>query len=316
VAREGSCGSTPPPAAPARPAGAATDDPSQIVAGGRADLAVADRNERSGSSSTRTWWSARRTTCTSPPSRRSCWPAPSPWSWIRSHHAAARPAVRHLARHRVPGDQRLGPLLALEPARARADAADRLWIVDGTLPQQDRIRGRAHTATAPQSRLPGRGALGGSQQHAVIDYRIGGVARTLVTHYGRRLPFCLGAAARFGRDELKVSLPRPLVATLVNRDLQFYLHAIDCGTRDGRWPLVGRRTWMEELRSASPGVTSVIARPVAGPRAVHRNVVAAMSCHLRGLGKGSPGRSSRTVMNMPSRYELAHPQPDCWRYHP
>ncbi|MEV5646313.1 transposase family protein, partial [Streptomyces flaveolus] len=35
--------------------------------------------------------------------------------------------------------QRLGPLLALEPARACADATDRLWIVDGTLvPVRDR----------------------------------------------------------------------------------------------------------------------------------------------------------------------------------
>ncbi|GHF12032.1 hypothetical protein GCM10014715_79720 [Streptomyces spiralis] len=35
--------------------------------------------------------------------------------------------------------QRLGPLLALEPARASADTADRLWIVDGTLvPVRDR----------------------------------------------------------------------------------------------------------------------------------------------------------------------------------
>ncbi len=29
--------------------------------------------------------------------------------------------------------QRLGPLLAMEPARASAGLADRLWIVDGTL---------------------------------------------------------------------------------------------------------------------------------------------------------------------------------------
>nr|WP_270890740.1 transposase [Streptomyces sp. DHE17-7] len=35
--------------------------------------------------------------------------------------------------------QRLGPMLALEPARACADATDRLWIVDGTLvPVRDR----------------------------------------------------------------------------------------------------------------------------------------------------------------------------------
>ncbi|MFJ2746249.1 transposase family protein [Streptomyces sp. NPDC087440] len=35
--------------------------------------------------------------------------------------------------------QRLGPLLALEPASRPADAADRLWIVDGTLlPVRDR----------------------------------------------------------------------------------------------------------------------------------------------------------------------------------
>ncbi|MFD3579472.1 transposase family protein [Streptomyces sp. NPDC058644] len=35
--------------------------------------------------------------------------------------------------------QRLGPLLALEPVSRRADAADRLWIVDGTLvPVRDR----------------------------------------------------------------------------------------------------------------------------------------------------------------------------------
>ncbi|CAM5334728.1 Transposase Helix-turn-helix domain-containing protein OS=Streptomyces griseomycini OX=66895 GN=FHS37_003498 PE=4 SV=1 [Streptomyces griseomycini] len=35
--------------------------------------------------------------------------------------------------------QRLGPLLALEPARAPADAAAWLWIVDGTLvPVRDR----------------------------------------------------------------------------------------------------------------------------------------------------------------------------------
>lgn len=35
--------------------------------------------------------------------------------------------------------QRLGPLLVVEPARVRADAADRLWIVDGTLvPVRDR----------------------------------------------------------------------------------------------------------------------------------------------------------------------------------
>jgi hypothetical protein len=35
--------------------------------------------------------------------------------------------------------QRLGPLLSLEPARAPADAAERLWIVDGTLvPVRDR----------------------------------------------------------------------------------------------------------------------------------------------------------------------------------
>lgn len=38
--------------------------------------------------------------------------------------------------------QRLGPLLALEPARTPADAADRLWIVDGTLvPVRDRTVG-------------------------------------------------------------------------------------------------------------------------------------------------------------------------------
>ncbi|GAQ59823.1 IS5/IS1182 family transposase [Streptomyces scabiei] len=35
--------------------------------------------------------------------------------------------------------QRLGPLLALEPVSRRSDAADRLWIVDGTLvPVRDR----------------------------------------------------------------------------------------------------------------------------------------------------------------------------------
>ncbi|MFI1758028.1 transposase family protein [Streptomyces sp. NPDC020571] len=35
--------------------------------------------------------------------------------------------------------QRLGPLIALEPSRATTDAADRLWIVDGTLvPVRDR----------------------------------------------------------------------------------------------------------------------------------------------------------------------------------
>jgi hypothetical protein len=35
--------------------------------------------------------------------------------------------------------QRLGPILALEPVRACADATDRLWIVDGTLvPARDR----------------------------------------------------------------------------------------------------------------------------------------------------------------------------------
>ncbi|MGA5120522.1 transposase family protein [Streptomyces pseudogriseolus] len=38
--------------------------------------------------------------------------------------------------------QRLGPLLALEPARTPADAAERLWIVDGTLvPVRDRTVG-------------------------------------------------------------------------------------------------------------------------------------------------------------------------------
>lgn len=38
--------------------------------------------------------------------------------------------------------QRLGPLLALEPARPPADAAERLWIVDGTLvPVRDRTVG-------------------------------------------------------------------------------------------------------------------------------------------------------------------------------
>ncbi|THC47311.1 transposase family protein [Streptomyces sp. A1499] len=37
---------------------------------------------------------------------------------------------------------RLGPLLAIEPARASQDAADRLWIVDGTLiPVRDRTVG-------------------------------------------------------------------------------------------------------------------------------------------------------------------------------
>jgi hypothetical protein len=35
--------------------------------------------------------------------------------------------------------QRLGPLIALEPSRATTDAADRFWIVDGTLvPVRDR----------------------------------------------------------------------------------------------------------------------------------------------------------------------------------
>ncbi len=38
--------------------------------------------------------------------------------------------------------QRLGPLLALEPARACADATDRLWIVDGTLVPGPRPQGR------------------------------------------------------------------------------------------------------------------------------------------------------------------------------
>jgi hypothetical protein len=38
--------------------------------------------------------------------------------------------------------QRLGPLLALEPARASVGSADRLWIVDGTLiPVRDRTVG-------------------------------------------------------------------------------------------------------------------------------------------------------------------------------
>lgn len=55
------------------------------------------------------------------------------------HDAAARAAVRCLTGYRVRVIQRLGPLLALEPARASQDAAERLWIVDGTLiPVRDR----------------------------------------------------------------------------------------------------------------------------------------------------------------------------------
>jgi hypothetical protein len=44
-----------------------------------------------------------------------------------------RPAVRRLTSVVCRVIQRLGPMLALEPARACADATDRLWIVDGTL---------------------------------------------------------------------------------------------------------------------------------------------------------------------------------------
>lgn len=40
------------------------------------------------------------------------------------------------------GVQRLGPLLALEPARTSREAVERLWIVDGTLiPVRDRVDG-------------------------------------------------------------------------------------------------------------------------------------------------------------------------------
>ncbi|MER6221120.1 transposase family protein [Streptomyces sp900105755] len=43
--------------------------------------------------------------------------------------------------------QRLGPLLALEPVTRTADAADRLWIVDGTLvPVRDRSVGSSSRA--------------------------------------------------------------------------------------------------------------------------------------------------------------------------
>lgn len=62
--------------------------------------------------------------------------------WVETytgHHEAARAAVRGLAGHGVQGIQRLRPLLALEPISRPADAADRPWIVAGTLvPVRDR----------------------------------------------------------------------------------------------------------------------------------------------------------------------------------
>lgn len=44
--------------------------------------------------------------------------------------------------------QRLGPLLALEPARTSREAVERLWIVDGTIiPVRDRVDGLSMIAT-------------------------------------------------------------------------------------------------------------------------------------------------------------------------
>ena len=58
------------------------------------------------------------------------------------HHATARAAVRGLAGDGVQGHPAARPLLAIAPLSRPADAADQLWIADGTLvPVRDRTVG-------------------------------------------------------------------------------------------------------------------------------------------------------------------------------